>query len=578
MGDSIVLIVLLVVGIPLAAVIWLVARAVETQRRLDHLSDRLTRLEGELSRSKLAAAPQVATPEPEIIRPPPPVSQPKPVPAQPVPPPVPAPAPTPARPPVFTRPHLPEPSPFQPKPVSTFDWEQFMGVKLFAWLGGLALFLGVVFFVKYSFDNNLISPAWRVTLGFLAGLGLLAGGIVLSRKNYPALSQSVCATGVVVLYAVTFACHAYYHFPAFGLGTTFLIMGLVTAVAFVLAVRLNALVVAILGMLGGFLAPILLSTGVDSPFALFGYLAILDAGLILVALRRRWDFLTALAALATALMQTGWADRFFVAEGYTTGTKIFTALGILLTFQVLYLAANGWARRRDRINDWLSGSALGLAASALFFSAWFLTFPSLAARPALMFSFVFIVDSGVAILALLNPKLNQAQPIAGLAVFGLLGFWTANSLNAGLLDTALVMYFVFALWHAAFPLFLQRRFGLQGPIWGGHVFPAAALLLVLFPIFRFDDASLAVWALVLVLDLVAIAFSLLLRSAISVLAALILSLVANGVMIFKIPASLAGLPISFCLLGIFAVLFVMAGLWLGRKSEAEAKNEADTAS
>ena len=118
----------------------------------------------------------------------------------------------------------------------------------------------------------------------------------------------------------------------------------------------------------------------------------------------------------------------------------------------------------------------------------------------------------------------------------------------------------------------------QGPIWGGHVFPAAALLLVLFPIFRFDDASLAVWALVLVLDLVAIAFSLLLRSAISVLAALILSLVANGVMIFKIPASLAGLPISFCLLGIFAVLFVMAGLWLGRKSEAEAKNEADTAS
>ena len=36
-----------------------------------------------------------------------------------------------------------------------------MGVKLFAWLGGLALFLGVAFFIKYSFDNNLVSPQLR---------------------------------------------------------------------------------------------------------------------------------------------------------------------------------------------------------------------------------------------------------------------------------------------------------------------------------------------------------------------------------------------------------------------------------
>ena len=33
-----------------------------------------------------------------------------------------------------------------------------MGVKGFAWVGGLALFLGVAFFVKYSFDNNLVPP------------------------------------------------------------------------------------------------------------------------------------------------------------------------------------------------------------------------------------------------------------------------------------------------------------------------------------------------------------------------------------------------------------------------------------
>ena len=62
-------------------------------------------------------------------------------------------------------------------------------------------------------------------------------------------------------------------------------MALITTTAFLLAVRLNALVVAILGMLGGFLTPILLSTGQDNPLGLFGYIAILDAGLIVVALQ-----------------------------------------------------------------------------------------------------------------------------------------------------------------------------------------------------------------------------------------------------------------------------------------------------
>jgi membrane protein DedA with SNARE-associated domain len=96
-----------------------------------------------------------------------------------------------------------------------------------------------------------------VAIGFLTGLGLLVGGVVMSRKNFAALSQTLCATGVVILYAVTFACRSIYHFDFFGMPIpTFLLMVLITATAFLLAVRLNALVVAILGMLGGFLTPV----------------------------------------------------------------------------------------------------------------------------------------------------------------------------------------------------------------------------------------------------------------------------------------------------------------------------------
>ena len=121
-------------------------------------------------------------------------------------------------------------------------------------------------------------------------------------------------------------------------------MALITTTAFLLAARLDAMVVAILGMLGGFLTPILLSTGQDNPLGLFGYIAILDAGLIVVALNRRWHFLTALAAAGTAFMQIGWAGKFFETGKYFEGDKILVALAVLLGFNVLYLAAAGWRK------------------------------------------------------------------------------------------------------------------------------------------------------------------------------------------------------------------------------------------
>ena len=182
-----------------------------------------------------------------------------------------------------------EPSaPKSARPVKLpIDWEQFMGAKLFAWIGGLALFLGVAFFVKYSFEHNLIPAELRVAIGFVVGASLVVGGLLLKRQENAVTAQTLCATGVLVLYAVTFACRAYYHFALFGFVPTFLLMTLITAVAFVLAVRSNAIVVAVLGIAGGFLTPVLLSTGEDNPLGLFGYIAVLDIGLLAVAQRQR---------------------------------------------------------------------------------------------------------------------------------------------------------------------------------------------------------------------------------------------------------------------------------------------------
>ena len=590
MEPGIVLAVLGVLGIPIALTIWLIARTINARDRIEELSHRLGDLEAEISQLKKEASwlPTAnVAPTPIPITPPttvpsPPTAETRPeqkiviAQASPFPP------PTLASPPRATEPKsippmpaLPPPTP--PQPAPKINWEQFMGVKMFAWVGGLALFLGVAFFVKYSFDNNLVPPQVRIAIGFLTGLGLLVGGVVMSRRDFAALSQTLCATGIVVLYAVTFACRTIYHFlswsdtwwdalPAFGL------MVLVTATGFFLAVRLNALVVAILGMLGGFLTPVLINTNQDNPLGLFGYIAILDAGLIFVALNKRWHFLTALGALGTVFMQVGWADHFFVSEKYFEGSKILIALAVLLGFNVLYLAANWWAKRRTQSNWWLADGNLALAAVALAFTAFFFTFPPLAERPGLLFSFVFLIDLAVAALAWLDEEVSPAQPAAGLAVFGLLALWMANSLTKELLNPVLAFCLVFAVFHSALPALLQRRRGMTADMSAqlNHFFPPLALLLVLVPIFKLEEPSFLIWPFVLLVDLLAMVLAVMTATLLPVLAVLLLTLAATGALIFKIPSDLNGLPTSFFLLGAFAVFFVVAGVWLARKFKPDA--------
>src|SRR5438128_1604153 len=302
------------------------------------------------------------------------------------------------------------------------DWEQFMGAKLFAWIGGLALFLGVAFFVKYSFEHNLIPPELRVAIGFVVGLSLLVGGVLLKREENAVTAQTLCATGILVLYTVTFACRSYYHFAFFGLIPTLLLMTLITAVAFLLAVRLSAIVVAILGLAGGFLTPVLLSTGQDHPLGLFVYIALLDVGLLAVAQRQRWNALPILGAAGTALMQIGWIETFFVPEKYFAGNKVLVVMAVFAGFQALFLAAVAWAKRTGKMNRELSSSALGLAAVAVFSAFYLLPFQTLGQRPALLFSYIFLVDLVALVLAVMAATLLPILAVLLLTLLAL-GAW-----------------------------------------------------------------------------------------------------------------------------------------------------------
>ncbi|MDQ3623669.1 MAG: DUF2339 domain-containing protein, partial [Verrucomicrobiota bacterium] len=577
--EFLILVAVVLVFLPLGLAIAAWVRVGALRNLVDPLVSRIIALEREVRElrrqrstelaSKPAAAPVL---EPAAA----PVEAPLRVPSPAQPPPMPREMrePAPAR--EASAPAMTAPEPTREAPargIQPIDWEQFMGAKLFAWIGGLALFLGIVFLVKYSFERDLIPPEMRVAMGFLAGLGLLAGGVMMQRKAYAVTSQTLCATGVLVLYATTYACHGFYHFPFFGLAPTLLLMTLITAVAFFLAVRLNAQVVAVLGMAGGFLTPVLLSTGHDNPFGLFGYVALIDAGLLAVALHRRWHYLVPLGAAGTVLMLLAWAGRFFVAEQYFAGNKVLIPIAVLIGLEALFLAGAFQAKRRGQLSREISGSVLALAFAGFCFAIYFLSFGSLALRPILLFGYVFIIDLCVLALVLLDEDSATAQPVSGLLVFALLAGWTGKWMNEALLNSALALYLLFTVFHTVAPLALQRLRATAAPAWWSQAFPVFALLLIAGPLLQTTALSFLIWPFVLLVDVLAVALAIFSGALLPILFALVLTLAVIGTAIAQVPATLIGLSTSLWMIGLFAVFFLVASVWAIRRFAQPAGGE-----
>ena len=572
--EGLVFLSLLIIAVCFVLPLVAIAKATGARRSLGEFETRLRRLEAQLQELRHAPAEpsteqsfavqkERAEEEPFVS---PPIATSPERRAGSVPPPLPkeilaaaesAPPPAPAQPPSA---ELPTPQPSLP----AINWEQFMGAKLFAWIGGLALFLGVAFFVKYSFEHNLIPPEARVAIGFAVGLVLVVGGLALKRKESAVTAQTLCATGTLILYAVTFACRSFYHFAFFGLVPTFLLMTLITAVAFLLAVRLNAIAVAILGMAGGFLTPVLLSTGQDNPLGLFGYTALLDIGLLMVTRRKEWSALPILGALGTVLMQIGWVSQFFLREEYFLGNKVLVSMAIFLGFELLFCAAPISTKRRSKSESALSAAALGMGGAAILWGFYFLSFQAIGNRPVLLLSYIFLADIGLLAIVLLKEKLAAVTTGTGLAVFAFLAIWTVWYLTTQNLYAALAAFFVFALLHSAAPLVLQRVRKIEMQ-WWGHLFPALALVLILMPIFNLSEVSFLVWPLVLCVDLLAIFLAVAAGTLLPILVVLVLTFVVIGGWIFRIPIELTGLPTSLFLLGCFAIFFLLVAVWACRQ-------------
>jgi len=164
-------------------------------------------------------------------------------------------------------------------------------------LGIGVILAGILFFLKWSIEQGLINNATRVALSMGAGIGMLVAGRRMLSGKYHLLGVGLMGGGLAALYFAVFAATAFYELlpmPAgFGLAL------LVTAAAGVLAVRIDALLLAVLGIIGGYCAPIVLNTGHANFPGLYTYLLLLTLGVAGIARHRQWRLLNYLSFLFT---------------------------------------------------------------------------------------------------------------------------------------------------------------------------------------------------------------------------------------------------------------------------------------
>ncbi|WP_338845195.1 DUF2339 domain-containing protein [Massilia sp. W12] len=207
------------------------------------------------------------------------------------------------------------------------DW--LFGGNLVAKIGLLILFFGMAFLLKYA-SEQFETPIELRLAGMAAGaIGLLlwAWRIRDSRRN---ISLPTQGAALAMLMLITFGALRFYHVIPPGLA--FFLLFALTAFTCILAVLQNALWLALFGISGGFLTPVLTSSGGGNHIALFSYYLLLNAGILAIALKRSWRSLNLVGLFFTFTISTAWGVLRYSPEHY------LSTQGFLLVFFLFYVA------------------------------------------------------------------------------------------------------------------------------------------------------------------------------------------------------------------------------------------------
>ena len=211
--------------------------------------------------------------------------------------------------------------------------------------GGLAiLFIGLVFLAKFAYENALLPLELRLAAiaGFAVALLVVGWRSRLERSVY---GLSLQGGGIATLYLTVFATSKLTVLLPSGVAMAILL--LVAVLAAWLAILQDAMILAVIGTIGGFMAPVLLSTGQGSHIALFSYFAALNAGIITVSLRKAWRPLNMLAFFFTFGIAGLWG-----VQGYRPEFQLSCLLFLSLFYVMFVIVSILFTRLQTHKGDY----------------------------------------------------------------------------------------------------------------------------------------------------------------------------------------------------------------------------------
>jgi uncharacterized membrane protein len=273
----------------------------------------------------------------------------------PVPPPRPegSPAPEIAPPPIF---EAPKPA----VPAHRVRFEERLTSRWLLWLGAAALALSGLFLINYAVERGLLTPTARVVLALLLGVALTLGGEWVRRESLPRYvpanrvdlaAGALTSAGLFVAFAAVYAAHELY--GLISPFVAFLGLGVIALVAFALA-ALHAPIVAILGLLAGFLTPALVPSDAPSVWGLFGYLTLIIIASLAVVRYRAWPWLAFGSILGSAV----WTILWLIGDVSQKDVVPLLAFQSLVAASAIYLATEKVGTDAPEIWDGIKGITL----------------------------------------------------------------------------------------------------------------------------------------------------------------------------------------------------------------------------
>ncbi len=321
----------------------------------------------------------------------------------------------------------PRPNPLDPIKA----W--FFGGNTIVKAGIGILFIGLAFLAKFASEHVQLPIELR-----LAGIGAAAIALLIVgwrlRSQRPAYAQVLQGGAVAVLYLTLFVAFRFYGVLA--VTPVFVLMVAVAALGAALAVLQDARALAVIGALGGFATPLLVSTGSGNHVALFSYYLVLDLGIALVAWHRTWRSLNLIGFLGTFVVATAWGVLKYQSDNYATSQ------GFLIAFFLLFVAIMLMPLRQKAATNekplptdaWVQGALLfglptitfvlqhglvrhteyGTAISALVLAVFYIAMATwMRSRPRLAAAFEGSLAIGTVFTTLVIPFALDARSTAG---------------------------------------------------------------------------------------------------------------------------------------------------------------------